>query len=311
MKKLTVFVIILLSSLPACSQERKDSIAYTVDTTSLYRDLRILSADSMAGRQTGTEGNKKARDYIIGRFEEIGLTAYTPNYLQPFSVAPVQRAHSAMDTVQGVNLLGFVQGESDSVIVLSAHYDHVGARNGDIYNGADDNASGVAAMLAIAEYFSANKPLHTMLFAAFDAEEVGLQGAKYFMNSLEVDPDRIVLNVNMDMVSQNRKGELYATGTRYTPSLKNYLTQADEQSPVKLKFGHDGRDGLQDWTTSSDHGPFHKKGIPFIYFGVEDHPYYHKPTDTYEQVPLPFYGDATELILNSLIRLDEGLATGE
>lgn len=314
MKKLLVFAIVIQMAGPACSQQaqQKEEIMEVVtDTASLFTDLRVLSADSMEGRLTGSEGSRKAIDYIVSRFESIGLTAYTPGYRQEFMAKG--RNHkdrsAPADSVRGVNLLGFIPGYSDSVIVISAHYDHVGIIDSLIYNGADDNASGVAVMLAIAEYFVANKPEHTLIFAAFDAEEAGLQGSRYFTNSLAVDLSRIVLNINMDMVSQNTKGEIYAAGTRYSPFLKDYLSRSGEISGIKIRFGHDGRDGLQDWTRSSDHGPFHQAGLPFVYFGVEDHPYYHKATDTYEQVPLPFFQSSATLILQSVIHLDKGLAS--
>ncbi|MGB3183826.1 MAG: M28 family peptidase [Cyclobacteriaceae bacterium] len=310
MKKLIVFAFVLLMAGPACSQQRDEAAMVGPDTTMLLKDLRILSSDSLGGRLTGSEGSRMAAAYIISRYEDIGLTAYSAGYRQKFTALP--RRHrgqeEVQDTTRGVNLLGLIQGYSDSVIVISAHYDHVGTVDGEVYNGADDNASGVAVMLSLARYFASTKPEHTMIFAAFDAEEARLQGSRYFINSLEVDPSRIVLNVNMDMVSQSDKGELYASGTRYHTFLKPYLLEVARQSDVKLKFGHDGRDGLQDWTRSSDHGPFHEAGIPFIYFGVEDHPHYHKPTDTYDRVPIPFFKEAAGLIWRSVIALDQQLA---
>ena len=180
--------------------------------------------------------------------------------------------------MDGVNLIAEIRGESDDVILVTAHFDHIGVRDGKVYNGADDNASGTSALLAFAEYLSQNSTKHTIILAALDAEEGGLNGAK----ALAADStflERVKLNINMDMISQNDKDELYAVGTHHYPDLKPILEGVSVEG-LKLMFGHDRpEDGNQDWTFSSDHGPFHAKGIPFIYFGVEDHEHYHQATD--------------------------------
>ncbi|MBO6522288.1 MAG: M28 family peptidase [Balneolaceae bacterium] len=270
----------------------------TLDTDQLIEDIRILSSDEMQGRLVGTEGNAMARAYIINRFEGMGLPAFRESYAHEFSI---ERNNG--DLVEGTNVIGIVEGKSDSMIVITAHYDHLGVRDSLIFNGADDNASGTSGLLAMADYFTQITPNHTLVFAALDAEEGGLNGARAFVRDSSL-MEKVVLNINMDMISQNDKNELYAVGTYHYPELKPILETIDT-GELSLLFGHDRpEDGNQDWTFSSDHGPFHQIGIPFIYFGVEDHEHYHRPTDTFETVPQDFYKKSVQLILNAVFALD-------
>jgi Zn-dependent M28 family amino/carboxypeptidase len=257
----------------------------------LVDDLRILSADDMAGRRAGTPGSARARAYLRGRLKEIGF----PPAEQPFE------ARSAKgEAVHGVNLTALMPGtgKSDRLIVLSAHYDHLGVRDGKIYNGADDNASGVAAVLAIAERLKADPPQHGVLIALFDAEESGSLGAEAFLKAPPVAAGRIALNINLDMVGRGDKGELYVAGATHYPFLRPRLERLAAGVPVTLKLGHDGPPWPEkdDWTAQSDHRVFHQAGIPFAYFGVEDHPDYHQPTDDFAKVPQPFFRDAARTV---------------
>lgn len=277
-------------------------VAPSIDSVRLLADLRVLSADSLVGRGTDAAGAAKARRYLVPAFREAGLLSFATSYQHPFTYGT--QAEPAI----GVNLLGRIVGtvHPSRAIVISAHYDHLGSRNGRIYNGADDNASGTAALLEIARHFSRNPPRHTLIFAAFDAEEVGLRGARAFLAAPPVPRDSIVLNVNMDMVGRNAAGELYAAGAHHTPALAPILLAVAASAPVRLKLGHD-RPGLppgEDWTQSSDHGPFHGAGIPFVYFGVEDHPDYHQPTDDFERIDPGFFVRATRTIATAVIALD-------
>lgn len=273
-----------------------------LDTEFMLEDLRKLSHDAAEGRQTGTKGAEAARRFIIKQLEDMKAKSLRDDFRHPFSF--VSRGG---DTIQAENIVAYIKGEEQTAFVITAHYDHLGVRNGEVYNGADDNASGVAALLAMVEYFKSNKPRHTMVFAALDAEEMGLQGAKAFLNDESIPQDMIKLNINMDMISMNNKNELYVAGTSHYPDLKPIVEQVDAL-PLQLKFGHDTPDlGNDDWTNSSDHGPFHKKGIPFLYFGVEDHAHYHKPTDDFENVNKEFYIRATHAILDCILALDASL----
>jgi Zn-dependent M28 family amino/carboxypeptidase len=147
----------------------------------------------------------------------------------------------------------------------------------------------------------------SILFVAFDGEEQGLQGAKHFVAHPPIDLRRVTTLVNMDMIGRGDKATLFAAGTYQNPSLKPLATAAATGSTLRLAFGHDRPKaegaGLDDWTNQSDHGPFHAAGVPFLYFGVEDHPDYHKPTDTADKIPREFYVEAVAVILETIERL--------
>ncbi len=267
-----------------------------VDRAQLLRDVQVLAHDSMEGRQTGTPGNERARRYLLERFEEIGLLPFGDSYEHSF---PVEGPGGA--ALEGVNVVGRVDGSGsgDHVLVVTAHYDHLGVRNGEIYNGADDNASGTAGLLALARRFVEHPPEHTIVFAAMDAEEMGLQGARAFISDPPVDVEHIELNVNMDMVSRSEAGELYAAGTYHYPSLGELLDEVEPAGGLELLRGHDRPDlpPGEDWTMASDHAAFHEEGIPFLYFGVEDHPGYHDPSDAFEDITPDFFVDAVTTVL--------------
>jgi Zn-dependent M28 family amino/carboxypeptidase len=148
-----------------------------------------------------------------------------------------------------------------------------------------------------------------MLLIALDTEEQGLGGARFFVENPVVPLENIVLNINMDMISTNFVDELYAVGTYHYPFLKSYIEEATTGAEISVLFGHDTPDlpPGDDWTMSSDHGPFHAKGVPFLYFGVEDHPHYHQPTDVFENINPDFYVKAVEAILNTTRHLDANL----
>lgn len=273
-----------------------------LDTEFMLEDLRKLSHDAAEGRRTGTKGAEAARRFIIKQLEDMRAKSLQDDYRHPFTFTT-----SRGDTIQGENIVAYIKGEEQTAFVITAHYDHLGVRNGEVYNGADDNASGVAALLALVEYFKSNKPRHTLVFAALDGEEMGLQGAKAFVNDMSIPQELLKLNINMDMISMNDKNELYVAGTSHNPNLKPIIEKVDVL-PLQLKFGHDTPDlGNDDWTNASDHGPFHQKGIPFLYFGVEDHANYHKPTDDFENVNQDFYIKAAHAILDCILALDASL----
>jgi len=277
--------------------------AQNIDRKTLLSDVETLSADKYEGRKTGTPGNFMAADYIINRFKELGLESYNKDFKHPFIFR-----NRRNEEIKGVNLIGYIKGKSDRVIVISAHYDHVGINNSEIFNGADDNASGVAAILSVAKYFTENKPKNTLLFIAFDAEEMGLQGAYSFLKAPNPTKELIKLNINLDMVSHNDKSELFAAGTYKTPIIKDIMQNADKNTGITIRFGHDEPNtGKDDWTMQSDHGPFAKENIPFVYFGVEDHDDYHKPSDDFVNINPDFFYSASNAILKSIIRLDKNL----
>ena len=277
-----------------------------VHSDQLLADIEYLSSDELEGRETGTEGNRMAQDYIEDRFENLGLLKFTDSYRHTFEHT---NPRTDNEFSEAVNLIGYVEGsdQPERFIVVTAHYDHLGVQDGEIYNGADDNASGTGGLMAAARYFMEYQPSNSIMFIAFDAEEQGLGGARYFVENPVVPLDQIVLNVNMDMISINFEDELYAVGTYHYPFLKPLVEESTAEAPIDVLFGYDSDEWPQDWTMASDHGPFHQKGIPFIYFGVEDHEHYHAPSDTFENINPEFYINAVRTIINFLADMDKQL----
>lgn len=277
-----------------------------VDSILVINTVKTLSSDEFEGRKTGQKGNYKAQAYLAEQFKKLNLLSFADNYVQSFP------CKIAKKKTTGKNLVAYIKGTEfpDQYLAVTAHYDHEGIKKGEIYNGADDNASGIGGLLGIAEYFTKHPPKHSLLFLAFDAEESGLQGSYFFADHPMVDLKQIQAVINMDMISRNPNWEIYASGTAHFPFLKPTIEKAAQKHPaVHVLFGHDQpkktRTDLQDWSYSSDHAPFLKKGIPAIYFGVEDHPDYHKPSDDFEKINRNFYLAVVNFILDFTAELDQ------
>lgn len=281
-------------------------VSQGIDIELLLKDMEYLSSVELEGRKPLTEGSLKARALFKERFQDLGLTSQYRDYTQYFSF---QNRRDGNLYENAANIVGFIPGEeTERIFVVMAHYDHLGRRGDEIFYGADDNASGAAAILSLAQYFAENKPKHSMMFVALDAEEMGQHGAKALVEDFPFPLDQVAIAINMDMISRNEDNQLYAVGTFHYPFLKPVLAEiAKESSPVLL-FGHDDPEmGREDWTLASDHAQFHLKGVPFIYFGVEDHDDYHKVTDTFENIDTDFYINAVNLILHAIKALDSAL----
>ncbi len=285
--------------------------AARIDAARLVKDLEALASSELEGRLTGSRGSRRAQVFILERFKQLKLRPVNGTYEQTFAFTETRKG-AKQTFSDATNLMGVITGSRapHSFVIVGAHYDHLGVRDGRIYPGADDNASGVAAMLAIAAWFAEHQPPTSLLFVAFDAEEQGLQGAKHFVANPPVDLARVSVMVNMDMIGRGDKKALFVAGTHHYPSLKPVVSDAARGRALTLAFGHDRpaaqASGVDDWTHSSDHGPFHAAGIPFLYFGVEDHADYHEPTDTADKVSREFYREATELVLETVRRLVGG-----
>lgn len=263
--------------------------------------MKNLSSDAFEGRRTGTKGAIKAQKYIINEFTKSDVKPFGKDFEQQFSFSEHNKYYN------GTNILGLIKGtlKPKEIIVISAHYDHEGIKGDKIYNGADDNASGIAALFSFAEYFKKYPPEHSVVLAAFDAEELGIEGSKYFVNNAVRLGKKIVMNINMDMISRSEKKELFVVGARNSESLKKVISNFKPGSKtIKVTMGHDGYDKLDNWTYSSDHVSFYKKGIPFLYFGVEDHEDYHEPTDDYENINPTFYKQAVKEIISIFQKVD-------
>jgi hypothetical protein len=273
--------------------------ASRVDRQALMEVVRRLSGAEFEGRAAGTPGGIRAGRFIAREFGRIGLSPVaSTSFAHPFR----------LPGADGANIIGAVAcGRPNApILVVSAHYDHVGIVEGTLHPGADDNASGVAVLLGAAAHFVRHPPRHQIVFIAFDAEELSLAGSRAFISSPPVPLRRIALNVNLDMVSRSDRGEIFAAGTAHTPALRSVLAEVGRGAPVRLLLGHDRSDeaGREDWTQDSDHWPFHNAGIPFVYFGVEDHADYHGPGDTVEKIDVEFFGGVADTIVDAIAALD-------
>lgn len=311
-----IFSLLFLTAIVGCAGSRAAdttsasanlNVLPALDSARLVSDLFRLAHDSMAGRASMTPENAKARAYLVSEMRRLGLAQVNGSYEQAFTMARRNRP----DSVTGVNVLALVRGTRtpERYIVVSAHYDHVGTRNGNIYNGADDNASGTAALLQMAAHFQRNRPAHSIIFAFFDAEEMGLTGARAFVATPPVSLAQIAANVNMDMVARGDNGLLWAVGTNPHPQMKPVVESIVADARVTVKMGFDTGTGRDNWTSLSDQGAFHAQGIPFVYFGVEDHADYHEPGDDAEKVNAGFYYGAARTIASFVTRLDAAITS--
>ena len=273
-------------------------------TAKLMARLSALSADSMEGRRAGTPGSARARKWIIGQLTAMGAKPVGSTFEQAVKL-PMR---AGADT-NGANIVARIPGKKrdGQVIVMSAHYDHLGVRNGEIYNGADDDASGCIALLTIAERLLKDAPQHDVILAFFDNEEGGMNGSKTFVASGLVPLEKIALDVSLDMVARQDGKALWVSGLSHYPALKVITDAVASSSAIPIKFGHDTKDLPRgdDWTNSSDHAAFHAKNIPFLYLGVEDHPDYHKPGDDADKVDPAFYRGAVEFAFTLVKEADK------
>ena len=280
-----------------------------IDAPQLLRDLETLSADDMQGRQVGTPGGEKARAYILERFKASLLQPFGASFTHPFTFSAGRGATVTERT--GVNVVGRIDGTTtpDRYIVITAHYDHIGVRNGEVFNGADDNASGTAALFALAKHFRAHRPAHSLIFAALDGEESGLRGARAFVANPPVAASAIVMNVNMDMIGRDATDRLYVSGTHPQPFLRPYIERIAARAPVKLVMGHDNpaEKSVENWMGSSDHRAFCDVKIPCLYFGVEDFENHHKASDDYATMTHGFYVRAVETLVMAVKEFDANL----
>lgn len=299
----------LLNSVDCFAESVDEGVAAKCNTDSAWRDIQALAADPMAGRKTGTPGNQRAQDYIIERYQQIGLLSFNENNQYKHRFEKQQWSSN----IVGVNLVGWLKGKQtpETFIVISAHYDHIGKRGTKVFNGADDNASGVAAMLFIAEKLAIKKPKHSVIFLATDAEELGLHGAYAFTQHPPVSLKQIKFNLNLDMLAQGgSKKRLYVYGARKYPQFKPLISKLKETSQINLKSGRKAYSkGYSygpriNWMKASDHGAFHKVNIPFLFLGVAEHRFYHTEKDTVEVIDQNFYRAAVIVSLQTLRAMD-------
>lgn len=302
-----LFVLVLtFSSNYTVAQETKHELAQ------LKSDVSYLSNDSLEGREMGTIGEIIAATYIAKRYAEIGLIkkgSADTSYFQSFTKKTKLHPHDydfSGPVLSGRNVLGLIDNNSTSTIVVGAHYDHLGwgaegsLHTGEkmIHNGADDNASGVASLLYLAEELSNHKLNYNVLFVAFTGEEKGLLGSNYFMNNLSMEASSIDFMVNMDMVGrldENRRLAVYGVGT--SPSFIPAINQIE--SPVfQFKMDSSG-------VGPSDHTSFYIKDIPVLHFFTGQHAQYHRPEDDVELINFNGLYDVSHFIEKLILSLNQ------
>jgi Peptidase family M28/PDZ domain len=249
-------------------------------------DIGYLASDALEGRGTGTPGNDSAAAFAARRYAALGLQPLFPGYLQTFQARSAMLAHAGgVATVQTQNIVALLPGREPALrsqaIVIGAHIDHLGrstagaldpeARDA-IRNGADDNASGTAAVLELARLLSARPTRHSLVFVNFSGEELGLLGSRYFVEHAPVPLDSIVAMLNFDMVGRLRGDSLIVYGVASARELPSLLDSANAVVGLHVR-------GIGDGFGPSDHSSFFARNIPVLHFFTNLHEDYHRATD--------------------------------
>ncbi len=286
LKFLPLFVIALVVG--SCDGPPTDEELFS----SLKKDVYFLAADDLGGRAIGTTGEQKAAEYLAQEFEKLGLTPMgTDGFFQEFTVSKPSNPHeeAVIGTdgagVTGRNVVAFLDKKADKTIVIGAHFDHLGMggqgslHRGDsaIHNGADDNASGTAALLALAKIFKYETLKSNILFIAFSGEENGLWGSNYFVKNPTIDLKTVNYMINMDMVGRlNPEKSLAVHGVGTSPSFPSVLDPINADS-LKLVPSESG-------VGPSDHTSFYLQDLPVLHFFTGQHADYHKPSDDADKI---------------------------
>jgi hypothetical protein len=304
MKK-QLFSIVLLIALSISAFAQKTSTAKVDEVTQRLKiHVGYLASDKLEGRRTGEAGATYAAGYVANMFAKSKLKSPKINdkstYLQkfPFTVES-KTADGTVEKkeVDGYNVIGILEGRDavlkNEAIIIGGHYDHLG-RGGqgslainstEIHHGADDNASGISALIELARYFAkAKNNKRTLIFIAFGGEEEGLFGSKFYTNNPVIPLDKTVAMLNMDMVGRLREDKLNIGGigtatewkTLVETQNKNLISVTDTQN-FALQLTEDG-------FGPSDHSSFYFKKVPVLFFFTGSHEDYHKPTDTAEKI---------------------------
>ena len=257
-------------------------------------DVIFLSSDSLEGRETGTQGEIKAGEYIKKRFIKLGLQPLeNNNYFQNFNFKPKTNPHQNISfsnqkndsTITGKNIIGYIDNQAKNTIIIGAHYDHLGYGNENslhrgeknlIHNGADDNASGVAMMIDLASKLRIANKNNNYLFIAFSGEEIGLLGSNYYTKNAIIKMSNINYMINMDMVGRlNEDTTLAVYGLGTSPIFKQTINANNTKFKIIQKESGVG---------PSDHTSFYLNDIPVLHFFTGQHEDYHKPSDDYDKI---------------------------
>lgn len=308
LKYLLPGVIMLSAALPSHAESPKERGLATINRPTAEAHIGFLAADDMQGREAGYAGGRIAGNYIESTLRALGLEPWNgESYRQPFEAWRAERQKKARyqvhpDSIDQLrdkvhqrlelsNVMARIEGRNpDEIVIIGAHYDHLGTDpllDGDrIYNGADDNASGVAAALQIARAFAASgeQPERTVIFAFWDGEEKGLLGSEYFMQSFP-EPDKIKGYINFDMIGRNndesRPEHVVYFYTAAYPAFEQWLRSDIPAYGLKLQPDYRAWDRP---VGGGDQGSFAKRDIPIIWYHTDAHPDYHQPSDHTDRI---------------------------
>lgn len=258
----------------------------------LLDDIRFLSDDRLQGRMTGSPGADSAAAYLARRFSQVGLQPAAGGWFQSFTVgreAPAARQAQPGPLI-GKNVIGILPGRDpvlrNQTIILGAHYDHLGLggfgsldpdSTGLVHNGADDNASGAAALIQVAARLAASRPARTVVFIAFSGEELGLLGSAYYVKQPIYPLASTLAMVNLDMVGRLRNGRLIVYGARSAKEFPALLDSLNWYAGFDLKAQGDGYG-------PSDHSSFYAAKRPVLHLFTDLHEDYHRTTDDWQKV---------------------------
>ncbi|MBT8320539.1 MAG: M28 family peptidase, partial [Eudoraea sp.] len=273
-----IILALIIVSFFSCKSEKHASV-------SMEEDVAILANDSLTGRETGTTEEIMAAEYLRKRMEQIGLQpkGNAGTYFQTFTFKPKTDPHSKVEytltgdsTITGTNVIGYIDNQAENTIIIGAHYDHLGmggqgslyrGEEPQIHNGADDNASGVAVLLQLADSLSNKHKGNNYLIISFSGEEMGLLGSNYFVKNATIDLSKVNYMLNMDMVGRLREDStLSVSGTGTAPVWTQSLNALNEDFKLVLKESGVG---------PSDHTSFYLQDIPVLHFFTGQHEDYH------------------------------------
>ena len=262
-----VTLLLLAFALDDCRSEEDITVEESRKT------LSYLASDKMEGRKPGNPGNFIAVSFIKKEFESYGLETHLQKFTYTFRWRVGLFRWRTVE-IETMNVIGVLKGTSDKHVVIGAHMDHLGVDgDGDAYNGADDNASGTTAIVELAEAFGKSdaRPKDTIVFIAFNAEELGLLGSKHYVSDPLLPLDDCKLMINLDMVGRLRGTTVTAQGVNLSRSVTQLVDKLDDNYPFDVNITAAGN--------RSDHAPFNSSGVPVLFFHTGTHPQYHRITD--------------------------------
>jgi len=316
MKK--ILLLLLTISIISCASKKtvdinenniKTKFAAEIKANDLKEHLYIFASDILEGRKTGEKGQKMAANYITAYYKNLGLKAPKDhdNYLQEIPKAFFNGESNA----DSENVVAYIRGSEkpDEFVVISAHYDHLGMDGKEVFNGADDDASGTSAVLEIAQAFQKAKkagygPKRSILFLNLTGEEEGLYGSKYYTSHPIFPLKNTVANLNIDMVGrvdkkhENKPDYIYLIGAdKLSSDLHKLSEEANKNyTQLKLDYKYNDESDPNRFYYRSDHYNFAKNNIPVIFYFNGVHEDYHKITDTADKINYELLAKRTQLV---------------